>query len=293
MPAPPSTPPLAELEAMIRDHYRLPDNVWGFLDWVTGLIRINLTSDQFSGSERTEQFELTLNHELFHAFQICTTGYMYRLCMELLREICRIIISTGKTLDLNKLIRTPPPSSSTLDASLTEIDRANSDGITARDLIEGYAHYSHEALQNPALDALDYARSLAAAPGHTYTNAFSYSEQRIGAETFELFPLLCYLALLFRDPPSVFCRLHDLLLPRSGLIRGKRRRQVVKLLDQIPANILEFRARIGRYIPRLIPFTAGRCRRLATPSGRRYLITPLRRARSPAICKRRSSGRSF
>jgi hypothetical protein len=223
---------------MIRDHYRLPEDVWGFLDWVTGLVRVNLTSEQFTRSERTEQFELTLNHELFHAFQICTTGYMYRTCMELLREIVRIIISVGESLDLDRLIRTPPPSSSKLDALLTEIDRANNDGITARDLIEGYAYYSHEALHDPALDAASYARRLVAAPGRAYTNAFSYSEQRVAAEAFELFPLLCYLALLFRDPPSVFCRLHDLLLGRCGPTAGKRRRDVVKLLDQIPAEYL-------------------------------------------------------
>lgn len=225
---------------MIRDHYRLPDDVWGFLDWVTGLVRVNLTSDQFSGSERTEQFELTLNHELFHAFQICTTGYMYRLSMELLREVVRIIISTSEKLDLDKLIRTPPPCSSKLDGLLTEIDRANTDGITARDLIEGYAYYGHEALHNPALDAPEYARRLAGAPGATYTNAFRYSQQRTNGATFELFPLFCYLALLFRDPPNVFCKLHDLLpLPlRSGIPSGQLRREIVKLLDQIPAEYL-------------------------------------------------------
>jgi hypothetical protein len=223
---------------MIRDHYRLPDGVWGYLDWVTGLVRVNVSSHEFSGSKRTEQFELTLNHELIHAFQICTTGYLYRLGTELLREVVRIILSVSANPDVFELIRTPPPSSVKIDTLLFEIDCANTDGITVRDLVEGYAYYAHEALQDVALSGATYARRLAAAPAREYANAFRYSEQRINERAFEVFPLLCYLALLFRDPPDVFCKLHDLLPLGRWPAKPKFFRQVVRLLDQIPAEYL-------------------------------------------------------
>ncbi len=212
--------------------------MWGYLDWVTGLVRINVSGDEFSGSRRTTEFELTLNHELFHAFQICTTGYLYRLSMETLREIVRIISSVQRSSDILRLIRTPPAGSATLDTLLSEIDESNNDGITVRDIVEGYAYFAHEALNDPSMSATDYSAKLVLAPSAEYTNAFRFSVDRIGERSFEVFPLLCYLALLFRDPTAVFGKLHDRVATLALESKPKLFRQIVHLLDHVEGEYL-------------------------------------------------------
>lgn len=238
MPAPTFTPPLNATEETILRHYHLPDGVWGYLDWVTGLVRLNLTGEEYANGTRTEEFELTLNHELFHAFQICTTGYLYRLCTELLREIVRIIIAVSPEVDIFEVIERPPAGTARINELLHAMDAANPDGITVRDLVEGYAFYGHAALHDPALKAAAFSRRLDDAPAEEYRRAFRYCEAQLGRRAFGIFPLLCYLSLLFRDPPDVFCRLHGLLPRGCWPARPRLFRQVIGLLDQIPAEYL-------------------------------------------------------
>ena len=225
-------------EEKILRHYHLPDGVWGYLDWVTGLVRLNLSSEEYESRTRTEEFELTLNHELFHAFQICTTGYLYRLCTELLRGIVRIIVAVSPQVDIFEVIERPPTGTARIDELLGAMDAANADGITVRDLVEGYAFYGHAALHEPRLTARAFSGQLAAAPSEEYRRAFRYCEERLGRRAFGIFPLLCYLSLLFRDPPDVFCRLHDLLPRDRWPAKPRLFRQVIRLVDQIPAEYL-------------------------------------------------------
>src|SRR3974390_1032625 len=96
---------MSKTSSQVASSLLLPDG-WAYLDWITGMIRIDsnrtdwerlkekvppnkrLTAHMLTEDELT--LLETFTHEMVHYLQLCTTGYLYRLARDLLAVLAEL-----------------------------------------------------------------------------------------------------------------------------------------------------------------------------------------------------------
>src|SRR5439155_15700726 len=149
----------------------VPDG-WAYLDWVTGIVRINCGKDEYLGlkaktevdfqqgrvSSEQQRLLETVTHEVTHYFQVCTTGYLHRL----VRELTNALLDTlPEVMDVDQL---PEEALMAAGRRLNEIKQrltvAGPRNLTILDLIEGAAFLIQKRYHFPKLTGLGYADLL-------------------------------------------------------------------------------------------------------------------------------------
>lgn len=198
----------------------LPSNVWGFLEWMTGVIRINATVEELQRlSEAREHvrlaYEETVTHEFFHCAQICAAGYPHHYAATVAKALFPVLhpylLAFSSHTDLEeaatRFAQAPPSIPHEAMALLDLLDEPGSDGITPRDIVESAAYLVQKRTHLQDLDAADYGHMLHFAPAPEYRSAFLVAESILGARALELFPALSHVSLCFLRPQDVFTNL--------------------------------------------------------------------------------------
>jgi hypothetical protein len=199
--------------------FTLDESTFGFLDWPTGLIRLNCTVDQFDAL--WEDFSLypdlagTFFHEMLHFYQIASLGYLYRLA-SFLRGLIRESIprDTRRLADFPTTVK----NNGFLRALLTDFDRAGPAGLSVRSIVESLTYliqkraefgYSIGRYRSAGERYLDHLRTASLPP--EYTGAFAFADQTFGhrADAVMMMPVLAHVALCNHSPPEAFAGLCD------------------------------------------------------------------------------------
>lgn len=209
----------------------LPDSTWGFLEWATGVLRINATVEEIKSLDSLPDYERlgyeeTITHEMFHLFQICTAGYLYYFATLSLREIYPLIApylaslinflqknpgESVTTIGHNELwqllMNEPPMLSANLKKYFQSIDEPGNNNITIREIVEGSAYLAQKQIHSINLTAARFSKLLEYAPGNEYVSAYWLAESILESHTFDLFNVIAFISLCFQQPHLVFVHL--------------------------------------------------------------------------------------
>lgn len=198
----------------------LPPNVWGFLEWMTGVIRINATVEELQRLSEVKErvrlaYEETVTHEFFHCAQICAAGFPHHYAASVTKELFPVLypylLNFSSQTDLEEAVtrfaEAPPSIPPRVLTLLDSLDEPGSGGITPREIVESAAYLVQKRTHRPDLEAPGYSHALHFAPAPEYRSAFFAAESILGDRAFELFPALSYLSLCFVRPQDVFADL--------------------------------------------------------------------------------------
>ena len=198
----------------------IPSNVLGFLDWFSGMLFVNeplprwkmiASQEGFATAEpHLRQMAQTITHETYHFLQITTCGYLYIFASRLFVELAGII-KRGGPLDYERieaLVKNPPTPSDSVAALFSEIDKPGSAGVSVRAIVESAAYLYEFRVHVENLDDDTFRAILRDYdPPIEYRLAYDVLHQACGPVAFANLLPLCYLALCFADPASVYKRL--------------------------------------------------------------------------------------
>ncbi len=206
-------------EREIENALSIPDNVWGFFEWTTGSLRINLSFEDFK-EDNLDPFEEatlkeTLDHEMFHCYQILTTGYLYHLSgriladiLELTREyVLEVLKDKTSTSTFFKVLTEELIVSSNFQRFYEELDLLNPHGISSRDIVEGSAYLFQKRNKKKDLNEQEFEKQLKYSPSPDYSRTYRYARQVIEDFTLKKFQVISYISLLFLRPHEVFPKL--------------------------------------------------------------------------------------
>lgn len=199
--------------------FALPDNVWGYLDWTTTCLRINLDMEAWEAfldepNEGALGLRETLLHEMLHKIQTGASGFMFRFALEttaIFTPYAGDFIQHFVHKDVN--VRNPgwdriakefPKEVLTkLENHYGLIDHPGVEGITIRDIIESWTMLIPRKILFPNMKADDYFKICKYLP-QEYKNAYLFMVETCGIKAFELLPVAAFLALLFAEPHLTF-----------------------------------------------------------------------------------------
>lgn len=160
---------------MSESHEKIYDSLpWlgflGYLEWSTGLIMLNCTSDEFRRdflkethkdidfpltltlnefrdlTNRNFDFVMTLTHETYHLIQIITTGYLYRFVCNYFSELRQMLPLPFTEETLAQYVDDPPRFSDELIELRSQMLKEGQRGVRVLDLVESAAtlyQYQH------------------------------------------------------------------------------------------------------------------------------------------------------
>ncbi len=210
---------LLSKEKTLEDALKLPENVWGFLDWTTGALRINTDYNTFFNEDQNKgKLKLLLNetiyHEAFHYLQILSTGYLFGLVANISKEelsiVCNILKealdSKNSIQDLYiELLKNEQIEQLRLTTKkYMFLDDKSSLGLTNRDIIESSAYFFQKSMTENISNIEQYLKLLEFAPSKEYSKAFLVAHKIIGESALIYFQSICFLSLLFFHPYQVF-----------------------------------------------------------------------------------------
>jgi len=206
------------------NYLKMPSEVWGFLEWATGIIRLNLTQEDFDSmlSNVIEEgdFRESLNHEYFHLLQISTSGYLYYFVTELLVDIIpywkTALTGQAKGMDIFKsTVENIPELNKKIKNRFAEIDKPNKNGITTRQIIEGWAFLFQKNQINPLISADSFKNELKYYESD-YSASYHFLETIFQDKAKDYLPLISYISLCFNNPADFFHDYCSLLLNESN-----------------------------------------------------------------------------
>lgn len=182
----------------------------GVLDWITGVVRINCTVEEWEryleGIQNDDRENLrfvelaeTLSHECYHLLQICSTGYLYSFCMRLFDLVMPSLLMDSPVVDS---ISPAPETVESVRQLINELHDPGLYGLSPIDVIEGAAFHfqvSHNYLGAPSRFPVA-RKKLAAAYGLAYEKA----AEALGEMAFYFLPLLANHSLLWEHPGNAF-----------------------------------------------------------------------------------------
>lgn len=208
-----------EEQELVASLLALPPQMFALLDWCSGIVRVNATQEQYELLRRNADHpdEMTedevaimevLSHECFHFLQICTTGYLYQLAIELMQEFGSLLPRNAK--DALQAIQEVPrllsqSGGSRLKSIVESIDVPGRDGVTVRAIVESHAFFAQKLHHYRNLSAPHYKQMLNSVPGPDYRAAYDFVEAQLGEDyAFSMFSLLASLALCTAAPQDTF-----------------------------------------------------------------------------------------
>jgi hypothetical protein len=204
--------------------FDLPGNVLGYLEWSSGLLRINATLEEWTAvKNRVSQTRLldgshpfdpraaslirAVTHEQFHFLQVITTGYPYSLaCVVFIRIMQHLSAAMGSDETLKQWVSLSNELAPPLDVQekFAELDMKSAEGLTIRYVIESAAHLYECKSHMPGLDHQRYLDYLAAAKlPPEYRATYEAATKVVGPAAFSIFLPAAAVALCFRWPNEV------------------------------------------------------------------------------------------
>jgi hypothetical protein len=206
----------------------LSPGVAAYLDWSTGILRINSSFEEWDElSSRTQDGtrvpqnlssrELTLietvTHETAHFLQIVTTGFLYSLSAKLYLKVAEWVADATKDsphdtqASLQALATTDIPAHFARDAKaiLSSLDTLGPREITVRSIVESGALLTQKRTHLIDLTAERYIEVLdSSSPSKEYRHAYDVAFEYLGLAAFDLFPLIVFFSLCTARPEQVF-----------------------------------------------------------------------------------------
>jgi hypothetical protein len=213
----------------------LDPSVQGYMDWVTGIMQVNCTVEEYLEGFKTGNFPPNLLesilHESYHAIQIAMLGYLYRFAVTL-----HIIIRNSlpdHVNDYDELFEKLPAQISQSELYINiirDLHRKGPNGLSVIDIVEGltYCAQNRQSYDYDTERYVDFLRSSHMA--EEYSRAFLHFHTEVGAvcDSVKAFPVAAHLALCSHSPPECF----------SILVKAYRDR-VITLKTNLP-EIIKF-----------------------------------------------------
>jgi hypothetical protein len=208
----------------IYDNLVLDPGTAGYLDWATGISRINASYSEWQElnprrrakqiTDRDIELREAASHEYAHFIQITTTGYLYRFAIRLYELLSRCV-PQPKFVVPGPDLKPPEVVAKQLAEHLAILDDVGPHGITSRAVIESQAFYIQKGSTLYGLSHKHYITMLDEAPGPEYRHAYDLAAERLGARAFKAFPVLTSLALCTLDPAESFVELVEAVAARK------------------------------------------------------------------------------
>jgi len=199
----------------VKKHINLPSNTYGSLDWISGLLILNITDKEYeyfiNNINSNNNLLETITHEMFHVYQICTCAYLYYSMAEISHEIMENIFNIDN-VKLTDLFSQNLNITNKASKWIAELEGNKSYGYSILDIIEGYAFYSHHRMTNKNINSENYLSILKNYPT-IYSNLYMFLLNKIGSKkAFLLYPCLAYLSLQFKEPCEIFSYLTKIII---------------------------------------------------------------------------------
>lgn len=197
-----------DIFSIIKEELKLSIAHKGYLDWTTGVIRININGDDYRNLDSLynyiqNDFYETLAHELFHSIQICTCGYLYKYVYTYSKDFWNNNIfkfDGSNNLKYNKQIVENIKSEIKV---ILEIHPTSN--LSVRDIIESQAVLVHNIILNPKINQKKYKKKVLSFKDTEYGKAYFYLYEYIGDKAFYALSGTSYISLLYSNPINVFC----------------------------------------------------------------------------------------
>jgi hypothetical protein len=208
----------------------LPANTFAFLEWCTGVLRINLTTNEYkqrlNHPQQRAELEEFIHHERFHMLQIVTSGFLYHFTTELVKDILpfwknALAENTKGRMLFYKTISTIPDLSPAVRKKFGALAQEDADGLSINALIEGAALFYQKTASYPPELIIDELRLATSYLPQEYTSAFRYASKHLEtASILQHFAELTHLALCFQQPVAAFRYLVDALTNKEADLRA-------------------------------------------------------------------------
>ena len=218
--------PIEHIEKLIHIPAENPDGyVIGYLDWITGIIRLNFTSEEYNSLiENPNLWELYLKtniHEMFHFYQILTSGYLFNYVINITTDVLVNTFNMEENL-LFEAIKDNRFSTTVEEKVVKKISIIHKCGgdnnLSIIDLVEGAAFYAQEVAGKNSVDHNHIIRKIKYIyKDSEYSKAYLAITSSIGEKAFYIFPKIIYFCLKFSDPVYVF----DIINAEIHLIKHK------------------------------------------------------------------------
>lgn len=212
-----------------------PDGL-AYLDWISGLVRIDCRRDEWERlrsqllartttqrdtlTEREVLLLETFTHEVTHYFQLCTTGYLYRLARDLLAVLYEVL---PHDVDIIGHIPESEVARAAERLSAIKSERLSSSGPEGLDvvsIVESSAYMTQKLYHYPGLTREKYEDTLAGQPT-IYSKGYEIARGYLGDETLGTYPVLASLALWTQSPGSSLIFLCETLAALAPKARGE------------------------------------------------------------------------
>jgi hypothetical protein len=248
-------------ESMLKLHDALvlPATTKGFLDWPSGLIRVNHSVDEVRGwldgsleAKKKDDIEQLVFHEVFHFLQITTSAYLYFWVIKLHAILVQTLTQANIVTNIDEFItEVPAQIKPILKMHLNLMDKSAADGVTVRALVEGITFLAQSRrFAEVDMTAKGYFDYLAVhCPAEEYRKCFDVATAHMGLEAaFYFLPVLTSLSLSTSNPHESFGTLCKELgkrniLPRDGSIPAgeiqSTSNQVIRTWMGFPTDIIK------------------------------------------------------
>ena len=218
----------------------LSSSVKGFLDWPTGLLRINYSVDEVRAwlngilePAKARGLEELLFHEVFHFLQISSSAYLFFW----VNQLNTILVETLTDPDIITSIeafpsRVAPDLAPHLKTLLADMDEAGPSGVTVRALVESVAFLTQARRFADGIDSgKDYLGYLSKhCPADEYRKTFDVARTQLGEErAFAWLPLMTNMSLATKRPVVTYC----------NMCQELSRRSIHKDPEQFPVNRIQ------------------------------------------------------
>lgn len=202
----------------------------GYLDWVTGTMRINFSSNEYYKMENGDLYlwkkylETTI-HEMFHFLQIVTSGYMYNYSLDVTNEMVDLYFSKDILLS-EYFVNNNFPNQTTQLINLTKkIDKLEQNIIAPIHLIEGmalFAQCTHVTKEGQELMNPDFFLRIVNfynRNNNYYSKAYTMLYDKLGNnKAFYIFPCVIYYCLQLSHPAYAFLNIANKIVEFSEYI---------------------------------------------------------------------------
>jgi hypothetical protein len=227
----------------------MPESMVAYLDWATGIMRINTTYEEWEalrgndqeGKLTASQIGLleTITHETTHYLQIITTGFLYSLSVEIFEEIKRCLPLPLKSF-ADIPTSAPDDVAVRLNKILLRLDEFGPHDLTVRSLVESAAFLVQKRTHWINLTPAGYREILDhSCPSEEYRSAYDIAVHYLGDEAFDSYCFLSSLSLCTINPTVTFLRLCEEASTRQlRLGQNLDVRPYIDLLNRINCNLI-------------------------------------------------------
>jgi hypothetical protein len=269
----------------VNDRYRLPplrEGIKGEINWFGWMLTVNFPdmSGQFEEKQRSHlesqvprdylDFSTTITHEGIHFIQALTASYIYRSACRLWHGV-QEVIQKVRLFPSDAVITLPLQIESSIGSMLNQMRTKSRNlstpdvpGVSPLDVIEGATVFITHRMHLENMNNLGYLQRIkeqySVGNLRTYSDAYRLAEWYLGDDIFDIFSVICFLALCSQEPGQMFCR-YVRAIGRSGILHDHKRLTVQEIIDSgIAFGVTELRTTVqeidtsGLWHPILFPY---------------------------------------